>query len=130
MASLQETFSKGLTAINVKSNNFMEVNKIKTQITSLESDIKNLKMNIGELTYASWVGGFDSKEQIDGYLAQIKTKMAEIEAANKEIENIQEQEKQILGSESDAAPKVFCTNCGAPNKVGFKFCEKCGTPLQ
>ena len=29
-----------------------------------------------------------------------------------------------------AAPKVFCTACGAENAPGTKFCKECGAKLE
>ena len=39
MAGFKDKFSKGLTTINVKTNNFMEQTKINTYISTLETEI-------------------------------------------------------------------------------------------
>lgn len=39
MATLKESFAKGITALNVKTNNFIEENKCKTYISTLEEEI-------------------------------------------------------------------------------------------
>ena len=39
--ALKDSLTKGITAINVKTNNFMEQSKCKTYISTLESEINN-----------------------------------------------------------------------------------------
>lgn len=51
MASLKDTFTKGLTTLNVKTNNFMEESKCKTYITTLENEIAGLKQKLGDDIY-------------------------------------------------------------------------------
>jgi len=36
----------------------------------------------------------------------------------------------LLGNPEDSAQPGKCSNCGFGNKVGSKFCEECGTPIQ
>lgn len=141
MANLKESFSKGITALNVKTNNFIEENKCKTYSTTLENEIRDLKIEIGNIIYQKWVADEAYTEDIEPLLGQIKEKYAEIERQKQKIEQMQMEEKMILGSQNaqtvssaqntQAAPgsKKFCSQCGAPNDIMFKFCCKCGTPF-
>ena len=147
MASLKDSFSKGITALNVKTNNFMEENKCKTYITTLENEIRDIKLQIGDLVYQKWTEGETYSESVEPFFGQIKEKYAEIERQKQRIAQLQVEEKQILGSQSaapaqpaapaqSAAPaqpvqgnKVFCSQCGAPNDAAYKFCSKCGAPM-
>ena len=54
MADIKNTFSKGLTILNVKTANFLEINKIKTYITTLQTEIDTLKMELGSELYQNW----------------------------------------------------------------------------
>ena len=132
MANLKDSFSKGITALNVKTNNFMEENKCKTYITTLENEIRDLKTEIGASAYQKWVAGESYVESAEPILAQIKEKYLEIDRQKQKIEQLQMEEKQILGSQNASAPagnKKFCSQCGAPNEMNYKFCCKCGAPL-
>ena len=110
MAGLKESLTKGLTTINMKTSNFMEESKYKTQ------------------------GGVDYKEGIEDALNTIQSKYDLIEEQRRNIEKLHEEEKQILGNQQSAnttpnAATVFCSKCGAPNDANYKFCCKCGNPL-
>jgi hypothetical protein len=139
MDSLKGAFSKGLTTLNVKTNNFMEGSKCKTYIATLEKEIQDIKFKIGEVTYNSWIAGEDSQEEIGRYLDTIKEKQDIIEEQKAIMANLSVAEQQILGKtaqpqsvqpQTDApAQMVYCPSCGAQSKVGFKFCSKCGKPL-
>lgn len=41
MATIKESFTKGITTLNIKTNRFIEVNKCKTYIATLEEEIKD-----------------------------------------------------------------------------------------
>lgn len=137
MANLKESLTKGITALNVKTNNFMEENKCKTYITTLEGEIKELKLMIGESVYAKWNAGTDISEGVEELGVKIKEKYNEISAQQQKILQLQEEEKQILGASSPTvtAPEptgevIYCSQCGTQNSANYKFCCKCGTPLK
>lgn len=139
MAGFKETFSKGLTTINVKTNNFMESTTIKTHINTLESECKTLYETIGESVYQQWMKGDFSVESVEAYLMQIKGKQEEILAERGKLEGLQKMEEDILGKKTQpaqtaqAAPaggaQMFCSQCGSANSSAYKFCCKCGAPL-
>lgn len=131
MAGIKDSFSKGLTAINLKTSNFMEENKIRTEIATKREEIEQLKLLIGNIV-------FDNRndfriEMIQEYIAAIESKFAAIEELEKQIVEIAEKEKSILGTQPvqpvDPREIIYCTMCGSQNKRGHKFCEKCGKPL-
>lgn len=129
MASLKESLSKGITTINVKANSFMEESKCKTYISTLEKEIQILKQNIGETVYAKSVAGESYEEEVAGMIGQIRGKYEEIEQQKAAIEQLAVQEKQILGNQSMTVNIRYCANCGAQNAANYKFCSKCGSPL-
>ena len=134
MASLKDTFTKGLTTLNVKTNNFMEESKCKTYITTLENEIAGLKQKLGDDIYTSWMNQGDLTAGVEETCKQIQNKYQEIEAQRLKIAQLQEEEKQILGAApaQNAMPEgetIFCSQCGTKNSVNYKFCCKCGAPL-
>ena len=114
MASLKESLSKGITTINVKTNSFMEESKCKTYISTV---------------YAKSVAGESYEEEVAGMIGQIRGKYEEIEQQKAAIEQLAVQEKQILGNQSMTVNIRYCANCGAQNAANYKFCSKCGSPL-
>lgn len=134
MATFKDKFSKGLTTINVKTNNFMEQNKINTHISTMESEICDLKQQLGEEVYTKWLQNEFELSDVEEILNKIKEKYAEIEVQKGRIEQIIEEEQQILGtSQGQETPQtntIYCSNCGTPSASNFKFCTKCGSPLQ
>ena len=136
MASLKDTFAKGLTTINVKTSNFMEESKCRTYMTTLEGEIKELKLSIGEKSYEAWCKDADCTDEITALYEKIKEKNDEIELQKEKIQKLAEEEQQILGSASQTAQaqesvgNVFCSQCGTANAANFKFCAKCGAPLK
>lgn len=135
MADLKGTISKSLTAINLKTSNFMEQNKIKTYISTLESEINTLKSEIGDKVYQNWEQGLFHLEGIEEKLESAKCKKALIKEQEKALEILDIKEKQILGEMTTKAKEIkedvaFCPKCGTENKVGYKFCVKCGQLLE
>lgn len=141
MADIKNIFSKGLTTLNVKTANFLEINKIKTYISTLNSEIESLKMELGKELYENWSSsGTLVTEEMEEKLCLIQEKLELIIAQEAEVEHLTEMEKQILGEteravpqaaamEPSASPVLVCPNCGQVYDSVFKFCRKCGTRM-
>jgi formate dehydrogenase maturation protein FdhE len=153
MAGFKESFTKGLTTINMKTSNFMEESKIKTHISSLENEINTIELNFGRSIFEKWKNGADYKEGMEETLNLINSKYMEIETQKQNIEKLHEEEKQVLGTQQAqpvapapgvqqaqpvapapetqqaAAQGKFCPACGSLNDPNYKFCCKCGNAL-
>ena len=133
MASIKESISKGITTINLKTSNFMDETKYKTAIATKESEITQLKSIIGEKVFENRAAF--SMDIIAEEIKGIEERLQSIEDLQNEISNLALKEKDILGG-AKSTPKAdipadtkFCPACGAPNKMSYSFCEKCGTRL-
>lgn len=141
MADIKNMFSKGLTTLNVKTANFLEINKIKTYISTLKTDIETLKLELGAALYENWKAGeAPTTVEMEEKLRLIQEKEELIVAQEAEAERLAEMEKQILGetdrpaapaaaSEPAGDPVLVCPNCGQVYDRAFKFCRKCGTRM-
>lgn len=132
MSDIKKTITKGITTINMKTNNFVEQNKSKTYITTLREEIKSLQCTIGEVLYQNWKAGSADIKDVENYLTTISEKEQLIKEQEAHIREIQTQEQQILGTENAnnaESDVIYCSMCGAQNKNGYKFCIKCGKPL-
>lgn len=131
---IKQGFSKQLTKINIKTSTFLEENKIKTFITTLETDINALKTKAGELGYQMWTGEADTSEQMEAVYNEITAKYETIKEQELLMVELTERSKQVLGSEipgaAAAGERIFCPNCGGNFPATSKFCQKCGTKLQ
>lgn len=129
MAGFMDSINKGFATINVKTSNMVENSKLKAAMGNKEAEIAQLKASIGETLYVNRANF--NMEMVQGYLDQIDTRKAEIEDIKAQIQKLEEKEKEVTGSnDQDMAPKIYCGKCGTPNNVGYKFCEKCGSPLE
>lgn len=134
MSGFKQSITKGITTINVRTNNFVEQSKCKTYISTLEEEIRNLQFTIGEAIYNNWEEGVTSIEDVTRYLEEIHEKKQIIREQEERMKEIQLEEQQILGTneanrETGNAAAVFCSQCGAKNQAGYKFCVKCGSEL-
>ncbi len=128
MAGFMDSINKGLTTLNVKTSNLMESSKLKTTISTRESEIVSLKSFIGETVYLNRANF--SMDMVSEQISQIESKYSEIEDLKAQIAQLEEKEKEILGNAThNNAPKIYCSQCGAPNDVDSLFCEKCGQKL-
>ncbi len=139
MANLKESLTKGITAINIKTNAFMEESKCKTYISTIEHEIKDLKFAIGEKVYENWCKNEDVMENLEEMLLKIQAKYQEIDTQKERMVQLSQEEKQILGTANtqptntqpaEEAGVVYCSQCGAVNAANYKFCSKCGVSLK
>lgn len=131
MAGIKNSFGKGLAAINVKTSNFMEENKLKTSIATQEAEIERLKLALGDAVYRNWERGSLTMETMENQLQAIREKYRMIVEMKKQIEDLSQNEKQILGGDTagSGSGKIFCDKCGAEVKAGSRFCTKCGNKI-
>lgn len=133
MSEFKKAITKGITTINMKTNSFVEQNKSKTYISTLQDEIGALKSKVGEVIYDNWKAGSVNLEDVEKYLTAISEKEVLVKEQEERIKEIQMQEQQILGTEANNnnsnSNHIFCSMCGAQNEKGYKFCIKCGKEL-
>ena len=134
MAGIKDSFSKGLATINVKTSNFMEENKLRTSIATQEKEIEELKLSVGEIVYKNWGTESFTLQSVTEELEAIKQRYDMIDDFKRQIDELSQKEKQILGNgsgEKDGGNRImYCPKCGAESKKGYKFCEKCGNKFE
>ncbi len=126
--AFMDSVNKGLATINVKTSNLMESSKIKTAIANKEAEIASIKANIGETVFLNR-NNF-SMDMVSGQLSDIEERMAAIDQLRQQMKAMEDAEKDIIGKTTGAgSAKIYCTQCGAPNDPGNRFCEKCGAKI-
>lgn len=140
---LKQGISKQITKINMKTSSFLEENKIKTYIATLENDIHELKLKAGDLGYAMWADGKFDVAQLAPLYTEIAAKQQQIQEQEQEMKELAIKNQQVLGqssapavsappaaSQSAPAGTVFCSKCGEACGPGVNFCKKCGNKLR
>lgn len=131
----KSSLNRGVTTISVKTSSSLEKAKIKTHIDTIQSEIQQLSLSIGELAYTKWLNNDTDTSQLVEFFISIQQKNGEIEKLNEELSSIDARDNQILGNmavEEAAATTDFamvCPNCGTGYETPVKFCRKCGTKL-
>lgn len=98
-----------------KAKDVFNTSKTNFKIFDLKTDVELLYKELGRLIYAAHKGDETSEEEIDGYLAIIDEKMAQIESFREELENGKTKE---------------CPDCGKENESGAAFCSACGARFE
>ncbi len=92
MSFLKNLGTKAASAAKVvgnKSQEVVEVGKLKIQISQEEGDIKKLKSEIGEVVFNAYANGEESpSEQIAGLCDTIVAKLKEIEEIKEKIQEV------------------------------------------
>lgn len=90
LKNLQEKAVNTAKVVGNKSQEMMEIGKMKLHITQLESDIKKLKLDMGELVYDAFSKDTEFPvEQITKLGGEISAKFAEIEETKAKIQEVQ-----------------------------------------
>lgn len=90
LKNLQEKAVSTAKVVGNKSQEMVEVGKLKLQITQLEGDIKKLKLDMGELVYNAFSKDTEfPAEEVTRIGGEISAKYAEIEETKVKIQEIQ-----------------------------------------
>ena len=129
---MADLFSKGLTAINVKTSTFLEEKKIQTYVAKLESEIETLEKEIGKKIYSVWADEQEiTVELIAELLEEIKKKNETIAEQKEAAIELSRKEAEILGkSEGPKPSKIFWSKCGQAYDTPVNFCRSCGTKME
>ncbi|MDO5348981.1 MAG: zinc ribbon domain-containing protein [Lachnospiraceae bacterium] len=138
----KQGLSRQITKINMKTSTFMEENKIKTYITTLENDIAELKRQSGELGYNLWAEGKLDGAKLAPFYQQVQEKYRQIQEQERLLQELEMKNRQVLGGSparmpgapASAAPgaagQVICPHCGDICAPSMNFCKKCGMKLR
>jgi hypothetical protein len=127
----KQGLSKQITKINVKTASFLEETKVKTYISTLEEEIKELKCAAGETGYMMWAKGENPGTALTEIYEKISRKYQTIQEQKAELQKLGEKNNQILGTgEGTVNNSIFCPNCGKTCPANVNFCVSCGTRLK
>lgn len=115
LKNISKTFRETMGTVGKKTDEFVEIQKIRNRQGQLESRIENNYQEIGRKIYCRFRNG----EAFDEQLAEL---CREIMRMEKEVEACKEQVAEKKG-------QTICPSCGAGVPKEASFCMYCGVPL-
>ncbi|WP_461879300.1 zinc-ribbon domain-containing protein [Fusicatenibacter sp.] len=113
--NLSKTLKKTVDTVGKKTDEFVEIQKIRTRQHALEDQIEKNYQDIGQIIYNRYLNG----EAFDENLAGI-------------CKDITDLEKEIADCKEDVANKrgrIVCPACGASVPKDAAFCMRCGAAM-
>lgn len=115
--SIKNTISSTAKTAAKKSNELVEITKLKMAISNLEADIARLMRDIGEIVYEGYKSGeADASEELPEICKQIEAKYEDIEASKAKLRKL----KNLK----------LCNSCMTESDPDAVFCPKCGQKFQ
>ena len=115
LSKLKKNFGETAEVIGKKTENFVEIQKLKSQIHTANHEIAQNYEEIGEMIYRRYQQG----ETLDAELTAICEDITELKA---EVASCKDEIGQYRGEE-------VCPECGASVPANAAFCMKCGAPM-
>lgn len=113
--NLGKTLSETAKSVGEKTDEFITIQKLRSQQTSLESEVKKNYRIIGEMVFQKFVEG-------EAYCEEIAEACREIMQLQSEIAECKETIAEKKG-------QIICPACGASAPREADFCMKCGSPI-
>ena len=105
---------RGAKTVSANSKKLVEKTKVKSEISSLESNINADYIILGKAMF---------EKICDNPESEFENTVSDIKEKNKKLSEL----KAVLMSLEE---KMFCTNCGAQISKDQSFCDKCGQKVQ
>lgn len=128
LEKVKKTIDRGVATVSVRSNEFIEITKLKTQNSNLEKEMDFMKQQLGAAYFNQWKTDQIEEFSLGDLCKEIKEKEDLVISNLEKIESLQRQNEQILGSQSQN-DGILC-NCGKINTSTAKFCISCGNKLE
>ena len=122
---MKQTLDKSIAAVSVKSTEFVEVTKIRNQISALEKEMDSLKIQVGSVYYKQWKYADKKEEELAELCERIQEKEDAISDHLLNIDNLQKENEKKMKSTAG----ITCS-CGRMNLSDATFCASCGEKLQ
>ena len=107
------TSAKNLVDIaSKKTDNVVELSKLKYQCVQLTSELKSLYEKLGNAVYTMVKSDFNNKELMDSLIEEIDSLKAKIDELNYQI--------------AERRNIRICPACGSRNDKDACYCNKCG----
>ena len=113
--SIKQTITETAGAVGKKSEEFVETQKMRNKVRTLQREIRKKYADVGEIVYKRYVDGDTMDEELTGHCEVVM-------GLQKELAECKESMAAKQG-------KNVCPACGISNPKDAVFCMYCGTEL-
>jgi len=123
--------NKGVATVGTSSKAMIEKAQIKTMISNLESERKELAELLGMKICEKHIqtGEISIDKEIENFVVEIGKRVNGIAEKQAEIKRIDDSVNQIIGSKGNATDTEKTCTCGNIAPPDAKFCAKCGNSV-
>jgi hypothetical protein len=115
-SKLTRSLSENASSVVQKSNDIIEISRLKGEIDNEEKKKNIIYMSIGKIVYDSYI----NKTELS---VEIKNKCEDIIEHNEQIKNIN-------GKIANVKKIKKCSNCGIDLSIDINFCPSCGNKYE
>jgi hypothetical protein len=117
-----------------KAEDLAKIGKLKFEIMTLNSRIKDKKGELGEKAYSLFKEGVISEPQLKGFVDEIDNMLGQIKEKESAIEKISPEKAEESATQKNecincGTETLLCANCKKTIKKGDAFCGNCGTKI-
>ena len=113
--SIKQTITETAGAVGKKTEEFVETQKMRNKVRTLQREIRKKYADLGEIVYRRYVDGDTPDEELTGHCEVVM-------GLQKELAECKESMAAKQG-------KNVCPACGISNPKDAVFCMYCGTEL-
>ncbi|MGI6643525.1 MAG: zinc ribbon domain-containing protein [Bacillota bacterium] len=151
LAMVGKTIKAGAATIYQETKDLTRIGKLKLELMSLENERGRKLEELGRVVHGLHKDGVAMPEELNQLIAAVDGILARIEAKNAEIDNVRAEagpreapRDQVDASTSElvvpeaslpprdevpSGSRAFCQECGARLNQGDVFCSRCGIRL-
>lgn len=124
--------NKGVATVGANSKAMMERARVKTIISNLDTERRQLAELLGMKVYENHVESGESPEDacLANFIVEIGKRMEGIAEQQAELKRIDEAVSAVTGAKANPEGAEMRCTCGQEVYQGDKFCGTCGNPVQ
>ena len=113
--SIKQTITETAGAVGKKTEEFVETQKMRNKVRTLQREIRKKYADVGEIVYKRYVDGDTMDEELAGHCEVVM--------------GLQKELAECKESMAEKQGKNVCPACGISNPKDAVFCMYCGTEL-